>query len=308
MTSQAVLTAAFLAALGGLASLPAADPPPPDGPLIVVDANGKEQKIKAWKFAAGTRTLSWLAPAGREDPKPPEKPKGPVGPEALEVRDSASLNPALVGGFVTLIPLERIRSIEFDDKDEMIVKVATDKPDVDETIGGSTKYRGINKITLEAEVDKGDMGVAEVKFLGGVPKGIKSLRFPNPKPPAVAAAGRIATVTTNDMKKTAHKVSDLQSLYKFADGERLQGVLMFKKTLKVELAKVTKIRVAGDGKETDGPEWSVTVKAGEEETYTLLKQTTIEGKNAVLEGLIGRTAVGYQLFPPGTIAEIQFAE
>ena len=30
---------------------------------VVVDANGKEHKLKTWKFTAGTRHLSWLAPA-----------------------------------------------------------------------------------------------------------------------------------------------------------------------------------------------------------------------------------------------------
>lgn len=298
-TSAAVL-AALVTALGGLALLPAADAPAADAALVVVDANGKEHKLKSYKFSAGTRPLGWLA--GKDDPKG-------KAPEALELRDDASLNPPLITGFVTLVPLDRIRSIEFDDKDVMTVKVATDKADVDETLAGSTKYKDINKLTLEAEVDKGDLGVAEVKFLGGVPKGVKSLRFPGAKGPAAAPAGRAATVTTNDAKKTAHKVTDLRPLYKFADGERLESVLMFKKTLKLDVAKIHSIRAAAESKGNEGPEWGVMLRdSPDEETFTLLKQATIDGKNGVLEGLVGQTPVGYKLFPPGTIAEIQFED
>jgi hypothetical protein len=307
-TSAAVLAAALLGV--GLCPVPAADPPASDGPLVVVDGNGKEHKIKAWKFVAGTRRLGWLAPQPQEPREPkPDKPRTATGPEALELRDDASLDPPLIAGFVTLIPLDRVRSLEFDDKDEMTVRVATDKADMDEVLTGSTKYRDINKITLEAEVNKGEMGVAAVKFQGGVIKGgIKAIRFPGPKG-APAPTGRAAVVTTTDKKRTAHKVIDLQALYRTAEGERLQTVLMFKKTLKVDLGKISKVRaIEGESKDADGPDWAVTPKDGEEETFTLLKQTMLDGKPAILEGLVGRTAVGYKLFPPGTIAEIQFEE
>src|SRR4051794_18351019 len=73
------------------------DKPAAQAELIVVDANGKEHKLKTWKFPAGTRRLSWLAPAPAEDndkdkDKKPEKgkktktaQKAPaVGPEAIE--------------------------------------------------------------------------------------------------------------------------------------------------------------------------------------------------------------------------------
>src|SRR5687767_13811827 len=70
---------------------------PPTGSLVIVDARGKEQTIKGWKFLQGTRRLSWLAPAPKEpDARPDtEKPKDggdrprpaarpqPRGPEAL---------------------------------------------------------------------------------------------------------------------------------------------------------------------------------------------------------------------------------
>jgi hypothetical protein len=39
---------------------------------------------------------------------------------------------------------------------------------------------------------------------------------------------------------------------------------------------------------------------------TLLPAPMIDGKPAVLKGLLGRVPVGYKLFPPSTIGEILF--
>ncbi|MBL8795996.1 MAG: hypothetical protein JNM56_18995, partial [Planctomycetia bacterium] len=205
-----------------------AQEPAKDAPLVIVDAAGKEQKIKAWKFAAGTRHLAWLA-APTEKPAPVDPkdkgapPKGQpkivratVGPEALEFREDQSTT--YVDGILTLIPLDRIRAVEYDDaKQSVTVKLAGEKADADESVTGTTKFRGINKITIEAEVDKGDLGIAEVKFLGGVAKGVRSLAFPMAKA-APAPTGRLATVTVNDKEKHTQKVHDLQALYRLPDG------------------------------------------------------------------------------------------
>ena len=94
---------------------------------------------------------------------------------------------------LTLIPLDRIRSIEFDeDSDKATVRVAGAKPDADVVLTGSTRFGGVNKVTVEAEVDKGELGVAAVKFQGGIKGGIKAIRFPSPKaaPPSPAARPR----------------------------------------------------------------------------------------------------------------------
>jgi hypothetical protein len=157
-------------------------------------------------------------------------------------------------------------------------------------------------------VDKGDLGVAEVKFLGGVPKGVRGIHFPAAKPAALTGEGRRpAVVTTQDRgKKATHKVVDLQPLYKLADGsEQTLPTVMFKKTLKLDVAKMQKMR-AIEGKDADGTEWGVTLKDAEEETYTLLPKITHDGKPATLEGFVGRVGFGYKLFPAHTIAEIQF--
>lgn len=303
--NRCTLTALVLAAA---AAAPAADPATPaGGTLVVIDAAGKEQKLTAWHFVSGTRRLGWLAPAAPAKPgePPPEgAKKAPAGPEALEFRDDKSTT--FVEGVLTLIPLERLRAIDYDaDKDAATVRVATGVEPAEEVLTGSTKYRGINKVVLAAEVDKGDLGVAEVKYLGGVPKGVRGLRFPETKV-AAAAGGRPATVTVADREKDVQKVTDLQPLYRLADGgERLLPTLYFRKTLKIDVAKVQKLR-AVEGKEAPGSEWEVTLAGAAEETFTLLPKVTLEGKPATLVGLLGRVPAGYKLFPLHVIAEVEF--
>src|SRR5438874_9104658 len=84
--------------------------------LVVIDANGKEHKVKDWKFTKGTKHLSWLAAAAPED----KGKKGPAGPEALEFAEGKL--PPLSKGVLTYLPLSSVRSIQFDagkDKDTM---------------------------------------------------------------------------------------------------------------------------------------------------------------------------------------------
>jgi hypothetical protein len=281
------------------------------GTLIVLDSAGKDQKLKTWKFAQGVRHLEWLAPAtedrepapkDKKDGKPPRgKPKA-AGPEALEFREENSTN--FVNGILTLIPLDRLRSLDYDaEKDTVTAKVAADKEDV--TLTGTTKYRGINKIAIEAEVDKGDLGVAEIKYLGGVPRGIKGLHFPSPKI-VDAPTGRAASVTILDKdKKTPMPVTDLQALYRTANGEKLLPLLMFKKTLKLDVSKIKKI-VAAEGGDGEDKVWQVTLKDGNDEALTLLQVVQHEGKEMALEGLLGKVPAGYKLFPIHVIGEVEF--
>jgi len=288
--------------------------PADPGTLIVIDSAGKEQKLKSWKFSQGVRHLAWLAPAA-EDPEPapkdikpargprPKVPRQVAGPEALVFREESSTN--FVNGILTLIPLDRLRALDYDPEMEAVIAKAATGDKTDETLTGTVKYRGINKIAIEAEVDKGDLGIAEVKYLGGVPRGIKGLRFPSPKPLA-PPMGRPATVTVLDKaKKTVLPVTDLQALYQTVDGgEKLLPLLMFKKTLKIDVAKVKKI-VAGEGEGGDVV-WQVALKDGNDETLTLLQTIHHEGKELVLEGLLGKVPAGYKLFPIHTIGEVEF--
>lgn len=297
----------------------AADPQPAEaGTVVVTDNAGKEQKLKAFTLVTGTRHLSWLAAPAPAKPEEEEKapvkrtarPKPATGPEVLEFREENSTD--FLNGILTFIPLDRLQSLDYDhDKETISAQVAVhekgdgDKPVTSATLTGSTKYKGVNKLTIEAEVDKGDLGVAAVKFLGGVPKGIRGVRFPAPKPVAVAPAGRPAAVTVAGKEKgVVQKAVDLQPLYKLADGsERLLPTLMFKKTLKLDVGKIQMLRAA-EGEE----EWEVKLKDGEEQTLTLLRTVPLDGKTATLEGFVGRVPAGYKLFPTHTVAEIQFDE
>src|SRR5262249_4258911 len=204
---------------------------------------------------------------------------------------------------------DRIKAVEYDEGTQSVtVKVATGGG-MDESLKGTTKYKGINKLTIDAEVDKGDMGIAEMKFLGGVPKGIKGVTFPAPKAPAAAPTGRPAVITVNDKQKITQKVYDLQALYRTIEGpERLSPTVMFKKTLKVDLAKVKKLHNVPSAK-GDESEWQVAYTDGEEGAFSLLKTVTQDDKPVmVLEGFLGRVPAGYKLFPPHTITEIVFDE
>jgi hypothetical protein len=297
--------------LGGLALGQGAgevEKPAEPGTLVVIDAAGKEHTIKSWKFALGTRRLGWLAPpADKGEPDKdarPKKDKAPAGPEALVIRDEAKF--AFATGVLALVPLDRIRSVAFDaDKSTMTVRVATSaKPEEDAKLVGSTAYKGINKVTLEAEVDKGAAGVAELTFQGGVPRGIKGIRFPAPQVEA-DKPGRPAVVVAADKDvKRAYKVTDLMPVYRTGGGEKVLPTLMFKKTLKVDVTKVQKI-VAGTD-DADDTVWQVVQKDGDDSTLTLLQTMPVDGQPALLLGLLGKVPEGYRLFPVRRIVAVHF--
>ncbi|MFO0844597.1 MAG: hypothetical protein U0797_19735 [Gemmataceae bacterium] len=270
--------------------------PAAPGTLLITDAAGKEHKVTGWTFTAGTRRLGWLVPA--------DKAKGKkAGPEALAVRDELKFN--YLAGVVTLVPLDRLRSVRFEDE-KMTVRAATGpKDEEDAVLVGTSAYKGINKVTLEADVDRGAAGVASLTFQGGVPRGIKALRFPEPKAEPFKP-GRPAVVVTmdKDVERT-HKVSDLQPLYLMADGrEALSSTLMFKKTLKLDVAKVKSI-TAGE-EEGDEPVWRVVQKDGDDSTLTLLTAPPLDGQKATLVGLLGRVPVGYKLIPIKRVKSVTF--
>jgi hypothetical protein len=307
----------FVAACWSLADEPpkAAEP----GTLLVIDNAGKEQKLKTWTYVAGTRHIAFLAPAEKEPPADKDKPakdkpvkaeqpdKKAAGPEALEFREENST--VYADGIMTLIPLDRLRNLDYDNEKETVVaRVATGpKGDDDAKLTGLTKFLKINKLIIEAEVDKGDLGLAEVKFLGGVQKGgIRGIRWPGPKVEAATAAGRPAVVTSADRTgKATHKVSDLQPLYRLDGGrEQLAPLLFFKKTLKIDVAKIKSIVTSGPDDEEKG--WQVILKDGNDENLSLLRTVKLDDKKAELIGLVGRVPAGYKLFPLHTIAEIKF--
>jgi hypothetical protein len=175
------------------------------------------------------------------------------------------------------------------------------------TLTGSTKYTGVNKLTIEGEADLGELGKAALKFQGGSAKGVRSIQFLGAKA-GPAPAGRQAVLTAQDKEKTKHKVTDLQALFQAGRGrEQLSGRLFFKTTVKVPLTKLAKLRRVESEQKGQGYDFEVTLKDGKQHTLTLLTQTKSEdGKALVLEGLLGRVPGGYKLFPAHTILEVQF--
>jgi hypothetical protein len=279
--------------------------------LVVIDNGGKEHKLKNWKFAKGTRRLTWLAPAVKDaDPKDKSDPKAkpPVGPEALVFRDDNSTN--FEEGILTLVPLERLRSLEYDNMKETVKLTAATGPKDEDTatLTGSTHFDMVNKIVIEAEVDKGDLGIAEVKFLGGVAKGINALKFPASTKIEAQPESRMATITVkagNKGQKITLEIRDLQPMYRTANGDTLSPLLFFKKTIKIDVAKIAKITVTKLDEDTA---WGLTMKAGGEESLSLLTNPMLDGKPALLEGFLGRVPAGYKLFPLHMIEEVQFDE
>lgn len=283
--------------------------PAEPGTLVLIDSAGREQKLKAWKFAEGVRRLGWLAqstepktaPEKGEKDTPRAKRGAPTekGPEALVLR-AETAEGLYREGALTLIPFNRLRALNYD-KEQNTVTALTD---AEEKIIGTTKFKGINKLVIEADVDRGELGVAEVKYLGGVEGGIRGVRFPAPKAAPPAAEGRQAVVVSAEgkSKKATHKVVDLSPLYRLPDGgEKLLPTLQFKKTFKVDVSKIKKITVPD---ESDA--WQLTLKDGGDETLTLLETIPYEGKQARLLGLVGRVPAGFKLFPTACIAEITF--
>ncbi|MFN4258101.1 MAG: hypothetical protein ACK4RK_02310 [Gemmataceae bacterium] len=310
-TSLAVRLGVLSLGLGLLADrIAAGEPPAPEArQLIIIDAQGKEQKVKSWQFTQGTRRLAWLAPAVApvkpDDPK--AAPKTVAGPEALVFREENSTT--FVEGIETLIPLDRLRSITFDnDKQSVTVQVSTGAAAKEVVeVQGTTKYRGINKLTIEAEVDLGELGIAEAKFQGGAPQGgIRGLTFPIIQAVAADPMRPLAKITATD--KGTHEAAGLQPLYRLADGrERLIPLLMFKKTVKIDLAKLRNLRHVESTDPDGGSSWIVTLHDGAEHTLTLLPIISLEdGQEAKLIGLVGTVPAGYKLFPLHTIAEVQF--
>jgi hypothetical protein len=151
MRHRFIFILAFLLPVSGLF----ADDPakPSNSEAIIVDSSGKEIALKKWHISAGTRKLAWLEKDG-------------AAPEALAFRETNST--LFKDGVVTLIPLDRLESLTYDvEKQTVTAKVAG----LEQALEGSIRYKEINQITIEAEVDKGDAGIVELKFKGGQLKG-----------------------------------------------------------------------------------------------------------------------------------------
>jgi hypothetical protein len=314
-TAALLLPALTLAAGLSLAALADEPKPAEPGTLIVIDPAGKEQKLKSWKFTTGIRELGWLPAAPNKEEKEPAKDKkdddkgpkkGPAATLALVVREENSTS--WKEGVVTLVPMSRIKSVAYDnDKQTVAVHVATDaKGEAEVVLTGTTEYESTNRLVIEAEVDKGDLGVAEVVYKGGSAKGIRGIRFPPAKADEAPAGARPALVTFADKRgKNSFKAQEVLALYRSGSGEKTLPTLMFKKTIKMDLGKVVRISSDDIGSLED-PVWQVALKDGTDENFTLLRKPTIDGQALDLEGILARVPAGYRLVPVHALAGIDF--
>ncbi len=264
------------------------------GAPTLVDPSGKEVVLKKWKIVYGLHKLSWL------DGKP----------EAFEMREFGSTT--FKEGVITWIPFKRVEAIRYDyDKETVFVDVAgLEKP-----LEGTTKFKDINMITIEAEVDQGASGVADLRYKGGIFKGgFKSVKFPDVKPfekqPEKGDLFSFVVVPEGKgTNPTLQTVTNVKPLYRFADGsEKLVPHLIFKKTLKVDFANIKSIHVGEHNAKEKTAECEVTLKDGMQISVTLLGQIQVEGKNATFVGFLGECPAGYKLFPIHAIQEFQPGE
>jgi len=273
--------------------VPAGDKKPSaDSSLLILDAQRKEVKLKGWHLTAGVRKL----PVDGGTKK---------GPDYLEFREDNSTT--YQNGILTLVPIGSLRKIDYDyDKKTVVAVVATAEKEV--TLSGTIKFQGINRLTIEGDADLGELGFASVKFLGGNPKGgVTGVRFPDVKP-ATETPSASAVIIGEDKEKTRHSLVDLTALYQQPDGSyRVTPTLHFKKTVKIDLAKIASLRhVEPEDKKSTSYDFEVTLKDGDKHTLTLLTKVELEGgKSATLAGLLGKVPVGYKLIPAHTIAELR---
>jgi len=280
MTRLAVVVFAFFVSSFLVAAEPAAS---------VVDANGKEVQLKNWRFTHGTRKLTWLTGA----------------PEALAFRETSST--LYKDGVITLIPLDRLESLSYDSAKQLVAaKVAG----IEKPLEGSIRYREINQVSLVAEVDKGADGVVELTYKGGLLKGgVREIKLANAKAGA-KPEGNPMFVTIADGKQSLGTIAvhELRALYRVDKGdEKPAPFLMFRKTYKLDLSQIKRLAVH-ENADSKTFECNVALRDGTEQTLTLLNTITLDGKNAVLEGLIGVVPAGYKLFPFHTISELSLEE
>jgi hypothetical protein len=272
-------------------------------PLLILDAHGRQVMLTGWHLAGGTRRLVGI------DGVAPKPPPFAGGPQYFEFREEKSTT--FQSGIVTLVWATALRKLDYDYEKKTVTAAVAIAGGKDETLVGTTRFTGINRLGIEGDADLGNLGFASVKFQGGNPNGgITGVRFPAAQP-APEIKGAPALVIATDKEKTRHTIADLTALYQVNGGMyRALPTLMFKKTVKIDLAKIASMRhVEPEDKKQASYDFDVVLHDGTKHTLTLLTKVELEGtKSATLAGLFGRVPVGFKLFPAHTIAELKLAE
>ena len=209
--------------------------------LIVVNTDGQEHTLKNWHIVLGTGSVL------RNDPiKPPAKgepAKQADGPEYLEFREDNSTS--FEEGILTLVPITSIRQIDYDDAKKTVALTMVQADGKEVVLTGTTKYRSINKLTIEGDIDAKDLEGATVRVQGGMPNAkpaVKSFRFPSAAQPPPKVAGPGVIITAVAKEKLELKANDLKALYRAAGQDRVSANLLFKKQARIDLAKIVKMK------------------------------------------------------------------
>ncbi len=295
LTMRTLLSIGLLVALGA---------PTYGQNVLIVNAEGKETKAKNAKFIVGARHLSWLA-----DPKTPVPPavkgKPPaVGPEYLEIREGLLFQ--VKEGVTTLTPIASLKSLDFDKVKKTVTAKVLLEGGGEVSLIGSTEYLKINKFQLEADVDLGQLGAARKTFKGGEAKeGVQSIRFPDAVPLAKRDLGTKTKLVTREKDEVTHDIGSLEPLYTLQGGMiRTWPFLYFQKTVKAELAKIKGMRAVSAEDLKQGTVMEVTL--GGKTAPLVVNETPTLAEDLApprLIGLVGKTAVGYQIVPLARIHE-----
>lgn len=267
--------------------------------LVVPPTGGKEVKLVDWRFTLGTRRLAIDGETVT---------KTAAGTEYLEFRDEKSTTYQI--GILTLVPISSLKKITYDREKKAVAVETLAAGGKTETLVGTTKFQGINKLTLEAEALFDGLGSATVKFQGGLEKiGLQSIAFQSPKPAAEPNGAAFIVESEEGKEKTIikHSVQDLQPLW-IVNGtyKRLPDISFKKadkKTEDINFAKIASLKLVPAQKGKGQPyDFLVTLSDGTSQTLTMQTSVELDKKKSMpFAGLIGRTSVGYKLFPPHTI-------
>jgi hypothetical protein len=266
------------------AGAPAADAPEE---ATVTDAEGKEVKATALKFATGTRRLSWLADPGgaTEDAK-----KGPL---ALELREPHSTTYAK--GIITYVPVGSLESIKYD-YDKQVATVAV--KGLTEPLAGTLHYKGINVLAFSGTVDGKTTAFSGGAFTKG---NIKAVSFAGAQP-VPERKGRSPWQIQIDQPAADNptlKAANFKFLYRSASGvEVLADAATVRKgdPFKLDDAVTAFTPVAVD-QNTHMAAVEVQIGDGPEKVIIIPQEIEKDGKKSTLAGLLGEVEAGWKLFP-----------
>lgn len=266
--------------------------------LTAIGANGKEASFKKWKIVQGTRKLT-IEPADKDDARPPAQ-------DYLEFREDNSTT--FKDGIVTLVPIGSLRQMDYDEAKRTVAATVVEAGGKEAVLTGTTRFVGLNKLTIDVEVEVGELSTTNLKLQGGMANAmpqIAGFRFPASQP-APKAAGPIAVITGIEKDKTVFKVHDLRALYRFKDSDRISPYLLFKKDVKIEVANIVKLRKAPAENKKQAPiDYEVTTAEGKQNLILVKDIYPDNGQAGQFLGLIGKVGPGYRLFPLHTLTEMR---